>query len=939
LLAAAVADGTPIDWDAAESSAASDSERRQIRQMRLVEQLGAAQELAPPATPSTWGSLRILENIGQGRFGDVYRAFDPRLDREVALKLLRPRAASDPAEASLAIDEGRMLAKVRHPNVVTVFGADRIDGRVGVWMELIRGRTLEQELQARGPLLADEVLAIGRDVCAALDAVHDAGLVHRDVKAQNVMRDSTGRVVLMDFGTGREHAVGGPDELAGTPLYLAPEVVNGGRATPQADVYSVGVLLHHLATGSFPVTGATLGAIRSAHAGARDPAADAAAQLPSELRATVVRALARDPGRRYRSIGDLGTALASSLGVTAPRPTRAGPVLIVVTTVAAVLAILLAGTATRQRAGDARFMICERCGGNFEALSRDGRFLMFVSEQNDVVVRDLIDNHITPLAVKSHDQPGLPRNPLFSPDGRQIAFAWFPTAGNDRDVLDEVRVRQREGTGTGRTFFVNRSGMDLFPLAWVRDGRILAAFYSDDRSWSLGWLTSGESAPRIVKSFDWRFQPGRDRISVSPRGDWIAYSALAVNPPRSWPFRPRATDRHLYLIQSDGRGETQLTHSAGIHSSPVWNWDGNRILYSSDAAGTVDLWALDIREGAVAGTPVMLQKDIGELTGLGLDEQGRYYYYLSRPGVARSHVVRIDGTPVKTVIGSFPMWSPDGTQIAVMRPRPSEPDTRTVVVHTVVTGRERAYSHSGFDGLPPMWYPDGRGILKLTSHEDGQYWSRLDLDTGEVSKVMPNRGGQPPVPTHMNVRALGADGRTMFFGVYRSLKTGPIDRLMAADTTAGTYRHLLTFPGGDDAQPSAAQALTIAPSPDGRWLASARYDASIDRTRLAIVGTDGQNYRELCDPFAGAFPRNKLAWSGDSRFIYYTVTLAPDRYQITRIAVAGGAPEPTPVIVPNLMSFDINPTGTIVAYQALGEGGSRSEIWSIDLERLGARDR
>jgi serine/threonine-protein kinase len=161
----------------------------------------------------------------------VYRAWDPRLDREVALKLIREQGPRHDSVGSLVIDEGRLLARVRHPNVVTVYGADRIDGRVGLWMEFVRGRTLEAVLRDHGPFGAQEAALIGLDVCRALSAVHKASLIHRDVKAQNVMREAGGRIVLMDFGTGREELEGRRAELAGTPLYIAPEIFASAPAT------------------------------------------------------------------------------------------------------------------------------------------------------------------------------------------------------------------------------------------------------------------------------------------------------------------------------------------------------------------------------------------------------------------------------------------------------------------------------------------------------------------------------------------------------------------------------------------------------------------------------------------------------------------------------------------------------------------------------------
>src|SRR4051794_20771964 len=228
-IAVAVADLAPIDWDAVEAEIVDAAGRRTLRRLRLLETIVRASVTFAPGgsgtsstnTPQVWGPFTIFDCIGRGTFGDVYRAHDRRLDRVVALKLLRPDREFDTRITSEVIDEGRLLAKVRHQNVVMVHGAERIDGRVGLWMEFVDGRTLEQELRATGPLSPASVIAIGIALCDALSAVHKAGLLHRDLKAQNVMRAADGRLLLTDFGAGRLlEGAGSPDDvpLAGTPL-------------------------------------------------------------------------------------------------------------------------------------------------------------------------------------------------------------------------------------------------------------------------------------------------------------------------------------------------------------------------------------------------------------------------------------------------------------------------------------------------------------------------------------------------------------------------------------------------------------------------------------------------------------------------------------------------------------------------------------------------
>jgi serine/threonine protein kinase/tetratricopeptide (TPR) repeat protein len=317
-LAARVADGSEIDWRATESARTAD--RDSVQNLRAIAALAALHRrtMGPRAAEGmpdglgSWGSLLLLDRIGAGRFGDVYRAWDTRLDRHVALKLLRTPVPADRGLPDRAIEEGRLLARVRHPNVLTVYGAECRDGRIGIWTEFVEGQTLETILLERGPMDPDEVIAIGIDLSRAVAAVHDAGLLHRDVKAQNVMREVGGRIVLMDFGTGHD-AEQGPardGDLSGTPLYLAPEVFTGSRPSVASDVYALAVLLFYLLTGRHPVTGRTLDDVRAGHR-ERQPErlGDTRPDLPDAFSATIDRGLAVDPARRYDSARAFETAL------------------------------------------------------------------------------------------------------------------------------------------------------------------------------------------------------------------------------------------------------------------------------------------------------------------------------------------------------------------------------------------------------------------------------------------------------------------------------------------------------------------------------------------------------------------------------------------------------------------------------------------------------
>ena len=324
-IADAVLDGEPVDWAFAESSA-QEAAKPLLQHLRLVESVADAQRSAfptadpthtrPAPAPGHWGHLRLIEPIGRGTFGEVFRAWDTRRDREVSLKLL-PASSSPRNHESSIIHEGRLLARVRHPNVVTIYGAEQIGDRIGLWMEFVRGRTLAQSLKSGETLSARDVVHIGIELCRAVSAVHAAGLLHRDIKAHNVMRADDGRTLLMDFGAGADVTEGAPAVPAGTPLYLAPEILAGQPATIRSDIYSLGVLLYHLASGSYPTRGTSINEVRLAHErGERVGLSRIRPDLRADLARVIERACDPSPSRRYES----ADALARDLAVLQPRP-------------------------------------------------------------------------------------------------------------------------------------------------------------------------------------------------------------------------------------------------------------------------------------------------------------------------------------------------------------------------------------------------------------------------------------------------------------------------------------------------------------------------------------------------------------------------------------------------------------------------------------------
>lgn len=308
-MASGVADGRAIEWQTLLDSAPL-PKRGALEKLRQVadlmsafervslsqgdESLDSDEDEAPLETlPESWGHLRLIERLGSGSFGDVYRAFDSVLQRQVALKLRRGTAASDRAY----IEEARRLARVRHRNVLAVHGADVHDGRVGLWAELLDGATLESLLLEAEPLSKERAVEIARSLAHALEAVHEAGLAHGDVKASNVMIEPNGAVVLMDFGAGGDTDSSSSSSPFGSPLSMPPEAFDGAGPSAAGDLYSLGVLFYRMLAGRYPVEAASLPELARKHRES-DNTTPAMATVPRPLRALVAALLHRSPGER-----------------------------------------------------------------------------------------------------------------------------------------------------------------------------------------------------------------------------------------------------------------------------------------------------------------------------------------------------------------------------------------------------------------------------------------------------------------------------------------------------------------------------------------------------------------------------------------------------------------------------------------------------------------
>ncbi len=317
-VAEAICRGEAVDWNAVQGEPLDEEGTTTLAELQALERLSRFN-----APTTMWGPFDIEREIGRGAFGTVYAAIDRNLQLDVALKVIRPFAPTVLIDANRAFREARLLAQINHPNVVRVYRAERVGSEVGVAMELIDGVTLTEHVARQGRLGPCEALLIGRDLCRALSAVHGAGMVHGDLKARNVMRENGGRIVLMDFGACRIAAANGPcrtDTVTGTPLYLAPELFTGSTPTVASDVYSLGVLLFHLVSGTYPVQGASYADLERHHQeGTRKSLRDTRPDLPRAFTEMVDRATSAEPARRYSTAAAFEDAIDLQL-TAAPEP-------------------------------------------------------------------------------------------------------------------------------------------------------------------------------------------------------------------------------------------------------------------------------------------------------------------------------------------------------------------------------------------------------------------------------------------------------------------------------------------------------------------------------------------------------------------------------------------------------------------------------------------
>src|SRR5919201_3333642 len=270
---------------------------------------------------------RLLKKIGEGGAAEVFRALDERLDRVVAVKLLRPQFTSDQQSRQRFSVEARAAAGLSHPNIVDVYDfCEAPDGSMFIVMQYVEGENLKDILQHRGRLSASEVVSIARQVCMALSVAHAKGLIHRDVKPQNIMIDMAGNVRLTDFGVVKALSAPALTQSGmtfGTAAYLSPEQATGAPIGPASDVYALGCVMYEMLAGIPPFTGDNPAVVAYKQVWEQPrPLHDLVPEALPSLESVVMRCLHKDPDKRYPSTEALAADL-NRLSASMNQPTQA----------------------------------------------------------------------------------------------------------------------------------------------------------------------------------------------------------------------------------------------------------------------------------------------------------------------------------------------------------------------------------------------------------------------------------------------------------------------------------------------------------------------------------------------------------------------------------------------------------------------------------------
>lgn len=842
--------------------------------------------------PIVVDGLTMIEPIGSGGFGTVFRAHDNQLHRDVALKVLTLDSDTD-----TVLREGRLLARLRHPNVVTVYGVKPFAAGIALEMEFVDGETLAEIIRRDGPLSVPEAIRIGIGLCDALGAVHAAGLLHRDVKAQNVMRERhTSRVVLMDFGAGlmgdgkRRSA-----ELAGTPLYAAPEVWQAGAATQRSDVYSVGVLIYFLLTGSFPVMADTIDALKAQHqAGARRPIRELSPWMPVALASVIQQATAADPAARFPTAAALAIALHGlEKGVKQRHRVRWRKTLTAAIFVVAATGGFLANRVHSTKS--ARNPIFVRVPAeDLGRPSTDGRTWPFVTEAGSLRIFDASTGR-TREALAYHEHE-MPRSSIVSPNGDRVAYTVKLGDGAYR-----VETATVDGTWT-RVIMAAEAAYEPELVSWSQDEALLLCWlHQRTGRLDLAIMPTNGEPPRVLLNTSSREDPGG---SLSPDG------AFAVV--ERW-RDPETRSTDLLALPTNGSPPAVIYRDDRHPHAPLWAPDGEHVLFLLDSVsvpGAQDLYVVTVRNGQRLGAATLLASNVGtgpQIT-YGITAQSElvsrvsrntsevYLYSLNLQSAAPADAPRrVSMNAIDRHTGAS--YSPDGCWIAYFDlddPPSIGANARPVLVilnRDTHASRRLSVPLAVLGYAEPRWTHDSAAVSvfgrEAGSERYGYY--RVEVSTGATTPIVVLKNW---VGTH-----IGQWGRDDGQFIYPDHTRGVIER----DLATGAETILLA--------PNRWHGSDFAVAPDG----SIAFVAYASNPRSIEVRRPDGLVQTVLTADAGRGLRVHT-WSSDGRYIFFTSPRGEAASTIYRVSSDGGPAVDTEIRwVPSPNPASISPDGKEMA--------------------------
>jgi serine/threonine protein kinase len=665
---------------------------------------GAAPDLPVGSRLGKRYAIRRL--LGRGGMGTVYLAHDVVLGAEVALKLIhRTHQGSERLSALRA--EVQLAQRVTHRNICRTYDLEEIDGQFVVKMEPIEGQTLAERLRHQKPLPIEEALAIVREIAAGLDAAHAQGVIHCDLKPQNVFIESASdRVVLMDFGIARTVVRRGTttDRTQwGTPEYMAPEQITGGEAEPASDLYSLGCLLYELLVGTPPYVGKTSFQIAFSHL--NHPVPDPRAErpdVPPWLATIVQRLLAKGMTDRYASAHDLLVALAgpdAAPPAPAPRRWQRRDLALLALSLVFALALGLTGRASIQRPGW-QPMVVERQPRYFEnadspVISPDGRWLAYMANR-DSSWRIYLEPMAGGPARALTPQDAFHYNPHWTRDSRYLlANTWdwhLVRITIDSGAIETIASGVALAEDCGGQLVIGEVGNDCGESC---TSRIVAYDHFDahlaPRLAARSLARELVRLPRPTLLWGMRCDPtGRHLVYAAATGE---HAGITI---------PRAD---LYLVPLAGGPARQLTEDRRQNVWPVFHPDGRSVLFASSRSGISQLWELPLHGG-----PLMQIMTEGPVLAADISPDGRLIVYDNDSTLCTLFVYppsrnRRRLSPSESDL-SQPAPTGDGREIVVRMLRQNEARTYAVAL-SLMDGSERILTEAESIALTP----DGQHLL------------------------------------------------------------------------------------------------------------------------------------------------------------------------------------------------------------------------------------